>query len=428
MKHKVAGDLGWVSRFSFGNPSILVIHGEVRYIHFFDRYAGNHPEMKLSQGHHLAYCTNVHRGNNWTETFSSLVNHVMQVRTNICPEDAFAIGLRLGADATSELAQPVVLKNFKQWLDEQNAYVFTINGFPYGNFHGQPVKEDVYRPDWTEPERLSYTISLFEILSTLLPAFCEGSVSTLPASFKEFYPDRLPESAYKHLLTCAEIIEMLSIEHQIDLHLGLEPEPLGWFENTPETLIFFNELFDRARDPELVRRRIGVNYDCCHLAVEFEDARTGLNALQDAGIRLSKLHISSALKTTPCKENLEDLKHYVEEVYLHQVIAAKNGKVVHRCKDLDLALNQTIDSDEWRIHYHVPLHSPPGNRLSNTSDHVNETLDWLAEYPQACKHLEMETYTWEVLPENLRSLDVVEQVTNEYHWTLGALQSRGLGK
>ena len=125
--------------------------------------------MKLSQGHHLAYCTNVHRGNNWTETFSSLVNHVMQVRTNICPEDAFAIGLRLGADAANDLAQPVVLKNFKQWLDEQNAYVFTINGFPYGNFHGQPVKEDVYRPDWTEPERLSYTISLFEILSALLP-------------------------------------------------------------------------------------------------------------------------------------------------------------------------------------------------------------------------------------------------------------------
>ncbi len=388
--------------------------------------------MKLSKGHHLAYCTNVHRGNNWAETFASLENDVMQVKKKVCPDDPYAIGLRLGAEAAEELSQPEMLKNFKQWLEIQNAYVFTINGFPYGNFHGQRVKEKVYQPDWTEPSRLSYTITLFEILAFLLAEGSEGSVSTLPASFKEFHSGDLPEDGYQHLLTCAEKIEELSVQHGLDLHLGLEPEPLGWFETTSETLVFFEELLKRAKDPELVRRRIGVNYDCCHLALEYEDAKEGLTALQDAGIRLSKLHISSALQTSPNPKNLNTLQNYVEEVYLHQVIAARQGEVVTRIKDLDLALSQTgggkMDADEWRIHFHVPLHASPGNGLGDTRGHVTDTLDWLADHPHACRHLEMETYTWEVLPNEMRSLNVVDQVIKEYDWTLDALEQRGLGK
>ena len=388
--------------------------------------------MKLSQGHHLAYCTNVHRGNNWAETFSSLQNEVMQVRERICPHQPYAIGLRLGADATRELSQPSVLENFKNWLADKNAYIFTINGFPYGNFHGQRVKEQVYHPDWTDLARLSYTLALFEILTVLLPRGSEGSVSTLPASFKEFHPGALPETAYQQLLACAEKIEELSNEYELDLHLGLEPEPLGWFETTRETVSFFTELLSRADDPDMVRRRIGLNYDCCHLAIEYEDAHEGLNLLNDAGIRLSKLHISSALQTIPCKENLQVLESYIEEVYLHQVITAKDGEVTARIKDLDLALDQqkkkSIEADQWRIHFHVPLHASPGNGLGDTRDHVLHTLDWLADHPNACKHLEMETYTWEVLPDDLRSINVVEQVTKEYEWTLDALQTRGLGR
>jgi hypothetical protein len=357
---------------------------------------------------------------------------VMEVRKKICPDEPYAIGLRLGADAALELSQSETLEAFKRWLEEKNAYIFTINGFPYGNFHGQRVKEQVYHPDWTDPERLSYTLSLFTILSTLLPRGSEGSVSTLPASFKEFHPHILPETAYQNILICAEKIESLSIEYGMDLHLGLEPEPLGWFENTPETLVFFDELLNRADDPEIVRRRIGVNYDCCHLAIEYEDASEGLNALRDAGVRLSKLHISSALRAQPTRENLRTLESYIEEVYLHQVISAKDGEVTGRIKDLDLAINQkkqqSMDADEWRIHFHVPLHASPGNGLGDTRKHVTDTLDWLAENPSACRHLEMETYTWEVLPDALRSDNVLEQITKEYHWTLDALQSRGLGK
>jgi len=389
--------------------------------------------MKLSQGHHLAYCTNVHRGNNWSETFSSLQKEVMDVRRATSPEAPYAIGLRLGADAAQELAQPQTLENFKEWLEKENSYVFTINGFPHGNFHGQRVKEKVYLPDWTDPERLNYTLCLFQILSFLLPEGSEGSVSTLPGSFKEFHPPpRMPEIAYQHLLLCAEEIEKLSLEKNQDLHLGMEPEPLGWFETIPETIQFMNQLFDRAETPELVRRRVGVNYDCCHLAIEYEDAQQGLDLLQGSNIRLSKLHLSSALRAQPTEENLATLQSFVEEVYLHQVVRAKDGRVIDRIKDLDLALSMAKRgkdrSDEWRVHFHVPLHCSPGNGLGDTQDHVLHTLDWLQKNPDACHHLEMETYTWEVLPKALKSLSVVEQVTKEYQWTLAALKQRGLAE
>ena len=389
--------------------------------------------MKLSQGHHLAYCTNVHRGNNWSETFSSLQKEVMDVRRATSPEAPYAIGLRLGADAAQELAQPQTLENFKEWLEKENSYIFTINGFPHGNFHGQRVKEKVYLPDWTDPERLNYTLCLFQILSFLLPEGSEGSVSTLPGSFKEFHPPpRMPEIAYQHLLQCAEEIEKLSLKKNQDLHLGMEPEPLGWFETIPETIQFMNQLFDRAENPELVKRRVGVNYDCCHLAIEYEDAQQGLDLLQGSNIRLSKLHLSSALRAQPTEENLATLQSFVEEVYLHQVVRAKDGRVIDRIKDLDLALSMAKRgkdrSDEWRVHFHVPLHCSPGNGLGDTQDHVLHTLDWLQKNPDACHHLEMETYTWEVLPKALKSLSVVEQVTKEYQWTLAALKQRGLAE
>ena len=390
--------------------------------------------MKLEHDIHLAYCTNVHRGNTWEETFQSLKNEVMMVREQVCPDKPYAIGLRLGADAARKLRNPDELKIFQKWLDEKNCYVFTINGFPYGAFHGTRVKEQVYRPDWTTSDRLEYTILLFEILEALLQPEQEGSVSTLPGSFKEFIsPDSIPDILFDHLLECSRSIEQLKKSKQLDLHLGLEPEPLGLFETCPESIDFFHSLRQRADEVEVLNSNIGINYDCCHLSIEGEDAKEGLDALDHAGIRISKLHLSSALRTQPNNKNLETLKSFVEEVYLHQVIVHENGSLLERIKDLDLALNKVYQpgfarGDEWRIHFHVPLHSSPGNGLNDTGDHVLNTLDWLSEKPEKCRHLEMETYTWEVLPPELRSSSVVDQVAKEYQWTLDALKNRGIGE
>jgi hypothetical protein len=203
------------------------------------------------------------------------------------------------------------------------------------------------------------------------------------------------------------------------------------FETTPETISFFDKLKEKGDDRDSLLQNVGVNYDCCHLAVEFEEAEEGLNLLAQAGIRLSKLHLSSALRVTPSPENLKALSRFVEEVYLHQVVIGQDGQVIQRYKDLDLALDsvesgEDEQGDEWRIHFHVPLHASPGNGMEDTRNHVCKTLDWLARNPEKCRHLEMETYTWEVLPENLRSLKVVDQIAEDYFWTLNALSERGL--
>jgi hypothetical protein len=388
--------------------------------------------MRLFNGLELAYCTNVHRGNTWEETFDSLERYVLSVREKVDPEKRFAIGLRLGADAAWSLSAPEEMLRFQKWLDSKNCYVFTINGFPYGNFHGQRVKEEVYRPDWGTKERLRYTVQLFEILEKLLKPGEEGSVSTLPGSFKEFHPEgTIPPDILENLLLCSDEIDRIKAPKNLDLHLGLEPEPLGLFETTPETISFFEKLKERGKARESLLQNIGVNYDCCHLAVEFEEAEDGLSQLNQAGIRLSKLHLSSALRVTPSPENLNFLNRFVEKVYLHQVVIGQGGKVVRRYKDLDLAIEAVQEGkdapgEEWRIHFHVPLHDSPGNGLKDTRAHVSKTLDWLARNPEKCRHLEMETYTWEVLPENLRTLDVVEQVAEEYFWTLNELSERGL--
>ena len=380
--------------------------------------------MKISNQAHLAYCTNVHRGNSWEETFDSLERYVMEVRKSVAPSERFAIGLRLGAEAARELSYSDEITRFRRWLDQNDAYVFTINGFPYGNFHGSPVKEEVYRPDWTTNERLNYTLALFTILEQLLESGEEGSVSTLPGSFKEFVPNHvIPEVMIKNLNTCALEIEKLAGPKNLDLHLGMEPEPLGLFETTPETISFFDHLFLQADDPEITRKRIGVNYDCCHLAVEFEDAHEGLDSLVNHRIRLSKLHLSSALTAKPNESNLQRLKDFIEPVYLHQVALGQNGRCMGRIKDLDLALashkaGKINEADEWRIHFHVPLHASPGGDLGDTRIHVIDTLFWLSKNPNACSHLEMETYTWEVMPEELQAGTVVEQVAREYEWTL----------
>ncbi len=390
--------------------------------------------MKLRHGIHLAYCTNVHRGETWAETFAALERHVLPVRRRVAPGVPYAIGLRLGQRAAAELAEPGKLADFQRWLAAHDSYVFTINGFPYGSFHGTRVKEQVYAPDWSTPERLAYTVQLFELLTRLSPAGEAGSVSTVPASFKGFIAAEPARRAaiFRQLTACARAIAALAAKTGRDLHLGLEPEPLCHLETTEETVRFFAEW--RAGEPAVEReglmRFVGVNYDCCHLAVEFESAAVALDRLAAAGIRLSKLHLSSALRVKPDAAGRAALQAFVEPVYLHQVVVGRAGtaEVRRRYVDLPDALADTTPArpdDEWRVHFHVPLHAAPGAPFGDTRDHLGAALDWLAAHPGACTHLEMETYTWEVLPAALRQ-PIEDQLAHEYAWTLDALRTRGL--
>ena len=389
--------------------------------------------MRLNHNLHLAYSTNVHRGETWRETFDSLQNHTLAVRDKVGKDQPFGIGLRLSCQAALALNDRNRLLSFQRWLGKNNCYVFTVNGFPYGQFHATRVKENVYRPDWTTRERLDYTKLLFDLLAQLVPPGVEGSVSTLPGSFKEF---KLNADALKvmrqNLWHCIEHVAHVSEGSGRKLHLGLEPEPLCLLESSLETLHFFDRM--RAEHPhdERLAEYLGVNYDTCHFAVGFEEPQNAFPCLVNHGIKISKIHLSSALQVRPTADAREQLKRFADDVYFHQVVVCRSTgqRFIYRDLDDALASEQVPDAEAensvWRIHFHVPLHAPALPPLGNTSDHLLGVLDLLAQNPKVCPHLEMETYTWEVLPPELKSQSVVDQLAAEYDWTLARLKERGL--
>jgi hypothetical protein len=384
--------------------------------------------MRLSQGHHLAYCANIHRGETWAETLAALETYTLAVKERVCPSRPYAIGLRLSAQAARELAQGEALTQFQRWLERHDCYVFTINGFPFGRFHGQRVKEQVYLPDWTSPERLDYTNRLFDILAQLVPPGIEGSVSTVPGSFKEFIKtDQQRQAMRDHIFRCVEHIAERSQQSGRILHLGLEPEPLGFLETTAETVEFFGRLRDEHPNDPRLEQCLGVNYDTCHLAVEYEEPGEALAKLQRHKIKVSKLHLSSALKARATAAARAALAGFADNVYLHQVIAREAAGKLVRYRDLGDALSAAAPAEEWRVHFHIPLHCPATEWFEPTTDHLLGVLDVLKAEPGLCQHLEMETYTWEVMPAALKSGSVVDQLAAEYKWCLEQLNARGLG-
>ena len=388
--------------------------------------------MKLKHGLHLAYCTNIHRGESWAQIFAALQKYTLAVRDRVGQGRPYAIGLRLGADAARELRERPVLLAFQRWLEQEQCYVFTVNGFPYGKFHGARVKEQVYAPDWTTRERLDYTNLLFDLLAEIVPPGVAGSVSTVPVSFKEFIrePSQI-DAAAANLWQCVEHLDTLCDKTGKDLHLGLEPEPLCYLETTAETVRFFEWMRKQRPGDTRLGARLGVNYDCCHLAVEFEDAREALGRLEEQGIRLSKIHLSSALRVLPTPQARAALREFADDIYFHQVVARGPDGAITRHRDLDVALARAEEQgpaagEEWRIHFHIPLHSPPTALYGNTQDHIAGVLAATSANPGRCAHFEMETYTWEVMPPELKNRDVVEQLVSEYDWTLARLREHGL--
>ena len=384
--------------------------------------------MKFHQSH-LSYCTNIHPAETWAETARVLKTHVLAVRDRLRADrslggdEPFAIGLRLSAVAARELLEGDHLAEFKNWLAETNSYVFTINGFPYGSFHGTRVKEQVFKPDWTEQARLDYTKDLFRILAAIARPGTGASVSTLPGSHKTFHAEEAP--VRRNLIELASWLEELAVETGLDFHLGLEPEPLGHFENTVETLAFFERLHAAAPDAEAIRRRIGVNYDACHFALEYDAAKDSLDALAAAGIRISKIHLSSALALDPRDPAaLAAIRAFDEPVYFHQVLLRSTDGAVTRFVDLPeffaAVESGAVDPaafGEMRVHFHIPLDAEPAAPLRATRDQTVEVLRWRKDHPAACQHYEIETYTWGVLPQSLLR-PVEEQIAGEYRWVL----------
>lgn len=399
--------------------------------------------MRLSSAGrpHLTYCTNIHAGETWAEVRANLERYVLAVKSRVAPDRPFGVGLRLSAQAALTLAEPGELLAFRAFLETHGLYVFTINGFPYGTFHGTRVKEEVYLPDWLDPARLAYTDRLATLLADLLPAEpgMEGSVSTAPGAFKarvggQSDVERMADMMLRHLATLHQIRERTG---KI-VSLALEPEPCCHLETVAETVSFFeNHLFapaalkrlgdltglDSRRSEAFIRQHLGVCFDACHMAVEFEEVPEALRALGAAGIRIGKIQISAGLKVLLAgrdTETLDALRPFVEGVYLHQVVERRDGGLT-RYLDLPEALAAAAEAPdearEWRIHFHVPLFREELGRFLNTQDNVRALLAILRREP-ASPHLEVETYTWDVLPEEYRREDIVTAVARELEWVI----------
>lgn len=402
--------------------------------------------MKLVHGH-LSYCTNIHAGESWAEHFEALKQHFPAIKKGVSPGQSMGIGLRLSNSASRDILQADQLQIFKKWLSENDAYVFTMNGFPYGDFHHAVVKDQVHAPDWTKHERLNYTLRLFDILAELLPEGLEGGISTSPLSYKYWFPNKqLVEKAMlnatHNILSIAEHLYRIKEKRGISLHLDIEPEPDGLLETGPEFIHWFENyllplakavLPSRLQITEedaiaCIREHICLCYDVCHFAIGYEPMNDILAELSVKGIRVGKIQISAALKAgipvdnDSRKEISDAFSQYQEPTYLHQVVARKSDHSLIRYRDLPDALKDIANKDveEWRAHFHVPVFAEDLGLLLSTRSDITEILKRYKSDPFT-DHLEVETYTWEVLPEALK-LPIDQSIIRELNWVKAELK------
>ena len=383
-------------------------------------------------GIHLTYCSNIHAGERWPDVADALAQALPRVRALVAADGPFAVGLRLSADAAATLEAPPALQSFREFLRASDCYVPTINGFPYGAFHGTRVKEQVYQPDWRHPARVDYTNRLARILASLLAdaKLASGSISTVPCAFRtEIRAASDVDACARHVLTCAAFLKRLRDETGISVALALEPEPACYLETIDEAASFFGDhLLSRdlrasvaaaggvTLDEDDVRRHVGVCLDACHMAVEFEEPAAAIARLTAAGIRIPKIQLSSALRVSgPAGHRREALAPFAEDTYLHQVVAAGEDGL-RRYVDLPDALDDEHGSaHEWRIHFHVPIFADRLGAFETTQAYLASVIE-IAARTGCTECLEVETYTWDVLPLELRTTDVCTAIARELTW------------
>ncbi len=391
---------------------------------------------------HLTYCTNIHPGEEWPEVASTLKQHLPGLKAQVSPDAPFGVGLRLSNRAAVTLLEGDRLSRFHDWLQSEGLYVFTLNGFPYGSFHGTRVKDDVYAPDWRSEKRAAYTRLLARILARLLPDGLTGSISTSPLSYKPWLDAETQETAFRrgsyHLAEMAETLAQIEAETGTHLHVDLEPEPDCLIENTAESIAFFQEWLwpvggshlanqlgvSQDEAESLLQRHVQLCYDTCHFAVEYEEPETVFDRLSTAGVPIGKIQLSAALRVSLPEDRsalTDQLQPFAEDTYLHQVVERHNDGSLNRFRDLPDALPHLAETDaeEWRIHYHVPIYSDAYDGLHSTRGDIGRTLAALQEDP-FCPHLEIETYTWDVLPASLKE-DLPTSLQREYDWILSNL-------
>ncbi len=355
----------------------------------------------------VTYCTNIHPGQSWAEIRRDVETHALAVRDACRLGDApFPLGLRLSGQASLEL-DAAAGRRFGRWMADQGICVATVNGFPYGPFHHVPVKEAVYLPDWRDPEREAYTRRLARLLALWLPEGGQGSISTVPLGFRQDFPQADMPVAMGRLRQALAWLADLEEETGRRIRLSLEPEPGCLIETTQEVVDIFARLDPSPREA----RHLAVCYDCCHQALQFEEPEASLALLARNGIAMGHIQVSSALHLEG--GDLSRLARFVEPVYLHQAVGRRDDGSLVRFDDLPQALAAAPEGiREWRVHFHLPVFVERLPECCTTQDFLRRILPRFD--PQV--PMEVETYTWSVLPPELKTPRVTDSIVREIQW------------
>jgi hypothetical protein len=395
--------------------------------------------MRLpGDGAWLGYCLNVHPTQTFEEARAALLGPVRAVKRRVCPDAPFGVGLRLSAEAAAE---PIHAAAELSAIFAGEGYAaYTMNGFPYGRFHGAPVKAAVYEPDWTTPARRLYTANLARVMAAITPEGETASISTVPGGFG---PSTRGCEAIVADGLLRSVADLVAIERETGrgVALALEPEPWCLLESTADAIAFFRDwLFNEAAARRLagltgltpdeataaLPLHLGLCLDVCHMAVNFETPRDALADLARAGIPIHKLQLSAALRidrmTAAARRRVA---MFQDEVYLHQVVVREPDGAMRRILDLPEALagKEGGEEDEWRVHYHVPIFAELAAPLASTRDVLEEILA-IHRHTPISRHLEVETYTWNVAPPDARpggDLPIADGVARELQWALQQL-------
>lgn len=389
---------------------------------------------------HLTYSTLVHPGDTWEEMWDSLTRYVPAVKRRFSPNKRFGVSLRLsGKSAETLTANPDERAKLRAFLDANDMYLFTVNAFPHGPFKGKPVKELVYEPDWRSDERADYTMMVADILAEIAPEDVSPSIQSPPCGFKPRVtgPDVVEAYTRQVLKVVAHLVKLEERTGR-RVTLALEPEPSCFMELTSEVVDYYSKhLYTEASAATLakatglstkqahdaLRRHLGTVFDICHQAVEYENIADALKSLKGAGIPVFKLQAAAAVRIPEVNRDIvKALKAYDDPVYLHQTIELRDGKL-RQFLDLPQAF-EAFEKDpgprEWRTHFHVPVFLEDLGDFKTTRPAIEEALRVHKAEPVS-EQVEIETYTWDVLPDHLKTGDITDYVVNELEWVKGEL-------
>jgi len=389
----------------------------------------------LGPGTILGYCTNVHAGATLDAVLANLDRFAVPIKRRVSPDQPMGVGLWLSFEAAAAVVEDERIGELRDFLEDRGLLAYTFNGFPYGDFHQPRVKHAVYEPDWTTQERYDYTLTLALILSEILPegtsGGAEGSISTLPIGWPSGDAARDRErmdAAGSRLGDLVHMLARLELDTGRHIHLNLEPEPGCLLDTADDVAGFFQSHLLGGLDDESVLGYLGVCHDVCHSAVMFEPQQRALEAYRAAGIRVGKTQLSSALDldfdamdAAQRAQTVAQLHGFAEDRYLHQtMIESADGERV-LIEDLPDALARQ-PAGRWRVHFHVPLFAESLGLLGTTGDQAAEALGLLRR-DGVCRHFEVETYAWNVLPPEMNQAhavaDVAEGIARELEWVKG---------